>query len=97
MFAGRLEDTQKLINEYTEKNYSLMGEKAKRAAIRGIYLRRLPHLHIGCGILVQKKEGSFCCPLKRSIIKRKPRDFLIIFGKADPLAAQFVGEPDAFP
>ena len=34
MFAGRLEDTQKLINEYTEKNYSLMGEKAKRTAIR---------------------------------------------------------------
>ena len=34
MFAGRLEDTQKLIDEYTEKNYSLMGEKAKRVAIR---------------------------------------------------------------
>lgn len=34
MFAGRLKDTQKLIDEYTEKNYSLMGQKAKRAAIR---------------------------------------------------------------
>ena len=34
MFAGNIEETQELINEYTEKIYNLLGNKAKARANR---------------------------------------------------------------
>ena len=36
MFAGNLEETQNLINEYTERTYNLLGNKAKAKADRSI-------------------------------------------------------------